>query len=168
MRTDKALLEIDGEPLWLRQVHLLQALQPDELFITGRAHEGCISLVDAQPETGPLAGVVAGLRACSAPLLLVLAVDLPRMTSDYLRRLVAKGTDARGVVPTAQPLCAIYPRRSLAAAERCLADREYSMQCFAQRCAAERLVRLVRIAINDEPLFLNLNTPEDLRALRHG
>lgn len=165
MQTDKALLEIEGAPLWLRQVHLLQALGPAELFIAGRAHEGCIALADAQPESGPLGGLVAGLRACSAPLLLTLAVDLPRMTSDYLRQLIAKCSETCGVVPQAQPVCAVYPKRALALAERCLESRDCSMQRFVARCVAEDLVRRMDIESADERLFLNLNTPEDLRAL---
>ncbi|MDQ6624694.1 MAG: molybdenum cofactor guanylyltransferase [Verrucomicrobiota bacterium] len=165
MQRDKTLLEIDGEPLWQRQLHLLQSLGPDELLVTGPPRDGGIAIQDAQPESGPLAGVVSGLRACSAPLLLVLAVDLPRMTSDYLRQLISKCSESCGLVPEAQPVCAVYPKRALALAERGLAEGDYSMQLFAERCVGEGLVRQEIIAPDDEPLFLNLNTPEDVRAL---
>lgn len=165
MQTDKASLEIDGEPLWQRQVHLLESLAPDELFVAGPPLEGCIAIADAQAESGPLAGVVSGLRACSAPLLVVLAVDLPRMTNDYLCRLIATCSETCGVVPEQQPVCAIYPKRVLAVAERCLAQGEYSMQRFAAESVDEGFVRQEKIAPTDEALFVNLNTPEDLRAL---
>ena len=165
MRTDKAALEIAGEPLWQRQVHLLLSLEPAELFVAGPAREGCITIPDAQPESGPLAGLVSGLRDCSAPLLFVLAVDLPRMTSRYLRQLIARSSKTCGVVPEQQPVCAIYPKRALALAEQCLLGGEYSMQRFAARCLKEGLVKEETIARTDEALFFNLNTPEDLRAL---
>ncbi len=167
MQRDKALLEIEGEPLWQRQVRLLQTLRPRELFVAGPPRAGCIPLADAQPESGPLAGVVSGLRACSTPLLLVLAVDLPRMTSDYLRTLIAECSETRGLVPTGQPLAAVYPLCALALAERSLAEGEYSMQRFATRCASHGLVRQEPIGAREEPFFLNLNTPADLAALSH-
>jgi molybdopterin-guanine dinucleotide biosynthesis protein A len=87
------------------------------------------------------------------------------MTSDYLRQLIAACSEHCGVVPEQQPVCAVYPKRVLVLAERCLADGEYSMQRFAAKCVATGLVRPEKIACSDEPLFLNLNTPEDLRAL---
>jgi molybdopterin-guanine dinucleotide biosynthesis protein A len=168
MHTDKAFLEIDGEPLWRRQVHLLQALEPHELFVAGQPREGCIAIPDAQPDIGPLGGLVSGLRSCSTPLLLVLAIDLPRMTSDYLRRLIARSSETSGAVPRGQPVSAVYPRRALSIAECCLTNGEHSMQNFAARCLSEGLVRQEEIVPADEHLFLNLNTPEDLLALTNA
>ena len=171
MGRDKAFIAIDGVPLWRRQLQLLEDLRPHELFIAGPAHEewqqiGCIIIPDAAPDAGPLAGIVAALQRCSAPLLLVLAVDLPIMTGCYLRELVESCAPECGVVPSRdkqhEPLAAIYPKQSLALAERRVASRDLSVQNFAARCLAEGLVVQKEITRDKRPLFLNMNTPDDL------
>lgn len=169
MGTDKALLEIEGETLWQRQLRLLRSLEPHELFFAGGETLeplGCVRIADAKPECGPLGGLTSALGRCSAPLLFALAVDLPRLTSDYLRGLLAASSETQGVVPRGQPLAAVYPRVVLPLAQDYLARGNYSMQRFAADCAERGLVRQIEISAEDEPLFLNLNTPHDLAAVR--
>jgi molybdopterin-guanine dinucleotide biosynthesis protein A len=174
MGKDKAFIEFDGLPLWRRQLQLLCELGPHELFLSGPAHEewrenDCIIVPDAQADAGPLAGLVATLRRCSAPLLVALAVDLPHMTAQHLSGLVALCSDDVGIIPRTgedfEPVAAVYPRRSLRIAESCLATRSYSMQHFAERCVSEDLVTVRKVEPENESLFLNMNTPADLRAL---
>jgi len=174
MGEDKAFIELDGVPLWRQQLQLLRELEPHELFLSGPAHEewrenDCIIVPDAQADAGPLAGLVATLRRCSAPLLVALAVDLPHMTAQHLSGLVALCSDDVGIIPRAaehfEPVAAVYPRRSLAIAESCLATRSYSLQHFAERCVSEDLVTVRKVEPENESLFRNMNTPADLRAL---
>ena len=171
MGTDKAFIDIEGVPLWRRQLQLLEELQPHEVFIAGPAHaewqeRNCIIIPDAEPGAGPLAGIVAALQRCSATLLMVMAVDLPKMTSRYLRDLADLCVVDRGVVPShderSEPLAAIYPKRSVALAERCLASRDLSVQRFAARCVAEGFAAQKPIPEHERSLFLNMNTPDDL------
>ena len=177
MGTDKAFLRIDGVPLWQRQLQMLQQLVPSELFIAGPPHKewqemNCIIVPDAEPGAGPLAGIVAALQRCSAPLLLVVAVDLPNMTSRYLRELVDSCVGEAGTVPSYgelfEPLAAVYPKRSLPLAESCLASRDLAVQRFAARCLAEELAHEYEIAPDEQPLFLNMNTPDDLALAEAG
>ena len=177
MGEDKALIEIDGVPLWERQLRVLRELTPRELFIAGPArdewhHAGCIIIADAQPNAGPLAGLVAALRHCTAPLLLALAVDLPRMTADYLREMMAVCSETSGILPRGrgnfEPMAAVYPLTALPLAESCLASGNYSMQRFAARCLSQGLASPRQIAPDDEPLFLNMNTPQDLLAVTNA
>lgn len=171
MGRDKALLEINGQPLWRRQLSILEELEPREIFIAGppreewRAH---IVIADARSETGPLGGLVSALRQSSTSHLLVLAVDLPKMTGSYLRALLDSCAQDIGVVPRAdrfEPLAAIYPKISLPIAEESLQSGDYSAQKFAALCVAERLVRPLKIEPREQPLFVNVNTPDDLLAL---
>ncbi len=172
MGREKAFLEIEGEPLWRQQIETLRALEPAELFIAGPPrHEWSEHevIADAQPETGPLAGLVAGLRRARASLLVVLAVDLPMMPASYLRQLLEGSSAECGVVPLRgdffEPLAAVYPSASLALAEANLRDGVYALQDFARACVAQGLVRPSPVAPEDEALFANLNRPADVRAL---
>src|SRR6185312_15889507 len=90
MGEDKATLQFDGEPLWVRQVQLLRELKPDVLWISARARPiWCPSeievIADEPPSRGPLSGLAAALRKIQTSHLLALAIDMPRMNSDVLR-----------------------------------------------------------------------------------
>ncbi|MEP6810225.1 MAG: molybdenum cofactor guanylyltransferase, partial [Chthoniobacterales bacterium] len=104
MGRDKAWLEIAGEPLWRRQLTLLESLAPERIFIAAPVHPEwlcprCEFVADARSGAGPLAGLVAGLRACTSQFLLALAVDLPSMSAIFLRDLLGQCTPGRGVIP---------------------------------------------------------------------
>jgi len=169
MGCNKAFLEIDGEPLWQRQVKILNELEPQKIFIAGPRLEEWRDyeiLPDACANTGPLGGLTSAFRVCPTPLLLVLAVDLPRITTTFLGNLLIEGS---GVVPQLngrfEPLVAIYPKTALPIAEKNLSRNEYSMQKFVQDCVAQQLVRPKKIPPSDAPLFTNLNTPQDRETL---
>lgn len=173
MGRDKALLDFDGEPLWHHQLRTLRMLQPEKVLISGsprKEWEQWETVADAIPDAGPLAGVSAGLRSCCSPLLIVLAIDLPLMTSDYLCSLVARCGEEQGVVPTLaggfQPLAAVYPRSCLEVAEGCLAGPNFSMHGFVAKAVAAGLIRLQPIRPNELELFTNLNTPADYERTR--
>ncbi len=128
MGRDKALLPLsDGRLLWQRQLDVLRQLGPAELFVSGPRREEfppeLVCLPDEQPGRGPLGGIASALGAMSAVQLVVLAVDLPLMTPEFLRGLLERATDGHGVVPQHresglhEPLAAVYPSACLALAQ---------------------------------------------------
>jgi molybdopterin-guanine dinucleotide biosynthesis protein A len=173
MGRDKAFVEIDGVPLWQRQLRTLHQLGLSEIFLAAPRRDEwnnapCTIITDAQEDSGPLGGIVAALERSSSPLLLALAVDVPNITGDYLLHLVELCEDDRGVVPRTdryEPLVALYPRRSLALAERLLVEGSYSLQTFADRCIADGMAVEHRVPAADASLFLNMNTPAELAAV---
>jgi molybdopterin-guanine dinucleotide biosynthesis protein A len=174
MGTDKAFLQIEAEPLWRRQLQLLEELEPARIFFAGPSHQewsatGHEIIADAEPNVGPLAGLVAGLRASVTPFLLALAIDLPQMTVGCLRDLLARCEGERGVAPVTdrfEPLAAVYPKAALALAEDQLRSGNYSLQNFIRHGVDEGLMLSHPISTAQTALFLNLNTPADLLALR--
>ncbi len=171
MQADKAFIEINGEPLWQRQLELLKSLHPQQLFLAGPprsewAFADAELLPDAHPGSGPLGGVVAGLRKCTAPLLLVLAVDLPCMSAGCLHRILGLTSSEQGVAPVTdciEPLAAVYPIAARRLAEEQLAAGEYAMRNLVRRCVHEGLMRELPIPEFERTLFLNVNTPAELR-----
>ncbi len=177
MGSDKASLEIDGVPLWQRQLRILRELAPAEIFIAGPSRrewlDAKVKIVpDAVTDAGPLAGLVAVLRRCSTSRLLALAVDLPNMSSNYLARLLSFCQPRKGVIPRSserfEPLVAVYPVASLPLAESLLQAGRCSLQELAVRAREHGLVVEQMIARDDEPYFFNLNTPEDFAAARNN
>ena len=172
MGRDKAGLIIDGQPLWQRQLGELRALNPAELFISGRsdgpyAGAGVEIVTDAVPDLGPLAGIAATLQRTTAPLLLVLAIDLPRISRGLLTTLVtAARQSGAGVVPQSErgfePLAAVYPRTALPAARACLRGSDRSLQHFVRHLIDAGVVSAWPFAPGWRDELRNVNTPDDL------
>jgi molybdopterin-guanine dinucleotide biosynthesis protein A len=173
MGRDKAFLEIEGQPLWRRQIETLRALSPEHLMISGPPREAWREfeiVADVIAGAGPLAGVAMALRKCPSPRLVVLAVDLPAMTADFLRSLLARCSDDQGVVPRSsrglEPLAAVYPGPCAALAVASLLSRDFSMESFVHRALREKLMRERTISPLEEHLFANFNTPADYESSR--
>ncbi len=166
----KALLPVGGEPLWRRQVALLESLGPAEVMISAGPDwdpgKGPWTVVrDRVPGMGPLGGMAAALGVMSTPLLLVLAVDMPFITGAFLGSLVEEA-GPKGVVPLEdglfQGLAAVYPKSVGALLDQALAGDDRSLQFFANRALRGGLVMARPISDAEKPLFGNLNRPADL------
>ncbi len=175
MGRDKAWLEFEGEPLLARQLRTVRSLRPAEVFISGRAGEDysafdCPVLYDLRPGFGPVGGLERALHAAASPLLLVVAVDLARMTAAFLEKLWARCDPLTGVVPELngelEPLAAIYPKRCHAFARECLRSPSPAARGFAEACLAARAVRPFRVARADAGCFANWNRPADVGRAR--
>src|SRR4030095_3229533 len=125
-------------------------------------------LLDFEPGFGPLGGIERALHRCSKTLLLVLAVDLPHMTTQYLRKLSAQCDRLTGAVPKLEghlePLAAIYPKRCHKFAFDGVANSRHAVVDFATACLREKAVRTVSVSGADAPCFRNWNTPGDLQS----
>ena len=101
MGRDKALLEIDGQPLWRRQRAVLEALAPEEIFLSVRpeqawARDGKFSalLFDDLPNAGPISGLTAALERTTHAHVIVLAV----WPSESIAYVVGIGVLATGLL----------------------------------------------------------------------
>jgi molybdopterin-guanine dinucleotide biosynthesis protein A len=177
MRRDKALLEVDRHPLLTRQIRLARESGADEVFISGRAGSdysafGVHVLMDNFQNAGPLAGIESALGKSPSPLLLVLAVDMPDMNADLLRRLVTYCTRIAGAIPrvngTIEPLAAFYPKNAawIAAALLAAETGARSAKHFAERCVAAGLATFVDLPAQDAQFFTNWNSPADVPCLK--
>ena len=181
MGRDKSGLPVNGEPLWLHQLAVLRATEPAELFISGKndgpyADCGVEILADEIPDCGPLGGIATALRRCTSDHLLVLAVDMPAMTAEFLRALLDESQrTAMGVVPSVaadgrslasfEPLAAVYSRAALAIADECLRTDERKLETFIRKLEASQLVNVQSVEEDNAALFTNWNELGDLTLL---
>lgn len=168
MQRDKAFLPCRGTTLLARQVALVRELAPAEILISGRAEAdyralGLPVLLDRFADLGPLAGVERALGETRSPLLLVLAVDLPDMTGDLLRRLAARCRAGSGVAPRTrqglEPLAAFYPQAMQSIAAAMLHEGRAAMSEFVRRGMQAGLVDEWECPAADELCFRNWNEP---------
>ena len=183
MGRDKSALPVNGEPLWQHQLATLRATNPAELFISGKsdgpyADCGVEILADEFPDCGPLGGIATALHRCKGDRILVLAVDMPAMTAEFLRSLLDEShRTAMGIVPSAamnanvrhlEPLAAIYLRAASAVADRCLRTGERKLETFVRCLEAQGLVTIRPVAAGEAALFSNWNKPDDVPPPRAG
>ncbi len=136
----------------------------------GRSWEWEPVVTDIFSGCGPLAGIHAALVHSSADLNLMLAVDMPFVSSELLAFLFAaaedEDNDAIITVPRTrggfQPLCAIYRRDFSLAAEQALRAGKYKVDA-AFSGVAVRVVEEDELTAAgfSEQSFFNVNTPQD-------
>ena len=177
MGSDKALLSLGGQTLLQRTLKVAGAVT-DHVCIVGRmdryAAYGEV-VEDIYHDCGPLGGIHAALHATRTDLNLILSVDMPLMSSDFLGWLVQKATmsDAMIVVPNAlgrlQPLCAIYRRGVAEPAEQALRAGDYKIDRLFSRVPTRVLHEQEIIASGFSPdTFRNINTPEEYEQCRRA
>jgi molybdopterin-guanine dinucleotide biosynthesis protein A len=171
MGTDKSRLRLGGETLLARQLRLLAEAGAQERIVAGgvggwELEPGIRVVADRKTGLGPLAGLEACLSVCTHEWLLVLAVDLPGMSAEFLRRLLESVAPGCGVVPWrdgfAEPLAAVYPRIALAEVTARLARRELALQPLVRTGLEAGWLRSLPVGPADAALFANWNRPEDV------
>ncbi|HWD92628.1 MAG TPA: molybdenum cofactor guanylyltransferase [Verrucomicrobiae bacterium] len=171
MGHDKTWLPVRGKPLIERQIECVRELGAKEIFISGRAGTDytplkCSVLMDHFADAGPLAGIERALAAVSTPLLLVLAVDMPRMNSALLQMLLDNCTENCGAIPrcdnSLEPLAAIYPRSALSLVTQLLQSQRLAARHFAERCVELNLAGCIDLPQKYLENFKNWNTPSDI------
>jgi len=170
---DKGLLPLAGAPLVARAIRRLRPQVVDVLISANRNLEsyrqfGCRVIQDGQGEQfrGPLAGILAALRAAETPYVLTAPCDSPLLPPDYGRRMWETLERERAGLAVAffdgswQPVFALVPvalREDLAA---------WLMEGKGQVGRWLRRHRPALVEFSDgSALFRNINTPEDLARL---
>ncbi|HET6976178.1 MAG TPA: molybdenum cofactor guanylyltransferase [Pyrinomonadaceae bacterium] len=169
MGTDKSQLLIDRQTFTDRISETLLNLT-DTVTIVGRNAENSslASVADVYPRWGALGGVHAALVACKREWAIVVACDLPFVTSELFRALAALKLDHEAVVPIQpdgrpQPLAAFYrvePCRQRAT-ELIEAGRRRPFDLL--EAVKTRWVPFaeIRNLKQSERFFDNINTPSD-------
>lgn len=169
----KAFLEVGDRPIALRLLEAIAPLVDDVVVATSRPEAWdaldvrCVA--DEIPGAGPLAGIASGLAAARRPLVVVLAADMPRVSTAVLGHLLdmAARTPGHAVAPVrsgrVEPLHAVWPANLAETARRALHAGE--------RRPARLLERVATILVPATDLddldgagetFDDIDTPEDL------
>jgi len=195
MGTDKAALSLGGRTLLETALTVVRSVAK-EVFILGspEIYGSCgPTIADIFPGCGPLGGIHAALSHVakisqttnpaqaqpaepqhpSPKLSLILAVDTPFITVEFLNYLAERATASGAVVTTPeidaypQPVCTVYSLDFLPIAEQALKAGNYKIVPLFPKdktlLITEAEVR--RFAFPAE-MFENLNTPEDLDRAR--
>lgn len=175
MGQDKALLDWGGKPLWQVQLGKIATLNPARVLLSCREEQalspvplGVQTVYDPPDNQGPLPAIWRCLEQVRLPLL-VLGVDMPGMTADFLGEIVQRGlsVSGRGAVYEGtrgfEPLAALYPVEVLPLLKNAVDTGNYRLQAFVRAAAEAGLLEALPVPAQAAGCFSNLNTPEDFR-----
>jgi molybdenum cofactor guanylyltransferase len=158
MGRDKSLLPYRGGTL-VEAVAGAVAEAVGTAILVGGHGEGQIP--DLYPGEGPLGGILTALADSGADWTLIVACDMPGLTSEFLRKLVvaAEASPGDALVPRGpaglEPLCAVYHRRAQGGLSAAFA------RGIRKIATALEEVALVPFTVPELTPFQNVNTPEE-------
>ena len=168
---DKRELVVDGRTIFERQCEVLVPRVAEVIVSARQPVAGYRVVADALPDAGPLAGIAAGLAAAATPWLLVVAGDMPYLSSPLIDALLAApgpAHDAAGIRIGGLPeplLCLLRVATCRSVVDDRLARRELK----ASRLLTDAGLRVAWLeehelrALDPELRMLaNINAPEDL------
>jgi molybdopterin-guanine dinucleotide biosynthesis protein A len=165
MGRDKALIEVAGRPLAVIAADALSGAGASEVFAVGGdadalAALGLRTVPDRWPAEGPLGAVVTALDVAAFDVVVVLACDLPNVTSEAVGAVAAAVGDASGAVAVAggrdQWLLGAWRRTALPALRAAFGAGERALW------RAASALDVVRVAMRDESWARDADRPADL------
>lgn len=176
----KALLPLGGRTLLERTVRTADGVGSNTLLVTAHdsvpRDEAIETLLhklqlpvarDRHPDSGPLAGLDAALATSIADRVLLLACDLPFLTTPFLTWLVQQAASQAGAVPVDvdgrwHPLCGVYDRRCVDHLQHCLTAGRLRLQEFAREVGCVGLPASTWTRFDpQQQLLTNVNQVED-------
>lgn len=171
MGADKAFVTLDGRTLLAWALKLARSVTSNVRIVGEAAKFRSFAPVieDVFAGCGPLGGIHAALCASSAPLNLVLAVDVPFVAPALLKFLIAEAMRSEAIVTVPrvaggfQPLCAMYRREFADLAEKALQSGRYKIDALFEANQTHVITENELHARGfSAEMFRNLNTPEEL------
>jgi molybdopterin-guanine dinucleotide biosynthesis protein A len=164
MGRDKALLPLGGTTM-VEEIAARVRGAAGSVTLIGSpekyGHLGLPVVADEIENCGPLGGLYTALRGTEAEWNVLVACDMPNVNEVFLEQLfvAAEGSDLDCVVPEidgqTNPLCAVYHRRLIVAAESAISRKLFKMQNFVST------LRTFYWRAPDPRPLLNVNTPAE-------
>ena len=174
MGVNKAFLEIDGKRLIDNILSIYQSIFSEIIIVTNdpfpyREFLDTIIVTDIYKKKGSLGGIYTGLFYAVNDYSFIAACDMPYLNKDFILYMIEQVGKNDIIVPELpegfQALHAIYSRRCLPAIKKMILTDKLKIAGLYKEM---RLLRITEEKIKpfntDGRLFLNINTPEDLKA----
>jgi molybdopterin-guanine dinucleotide biosynthesis protein A len=167
---DKGALLVGGRSILSRLRSQITPIADDVMLLPGDREiptpPDLRVVPDRVPACGPLAGLDAALAAARHDVLLLVAGDMPFVSSRLLAHLAALATGADAVVPRTErgyhPLCAAYTRACAPAVAARLAARQLRMVDMLTDVRVRVVTGSELEALGDpHRLLANVNTPAE-------
>ena len=128
---------------------------------------GARLLTDDPELSGPIAGVLAGLRFANGGPVLAIACDMPLLDASLIMRLATQRDSSRLATcyiasdGKPEPMCAIYENSCLAVLEERVREGRMSLRNFLEES------EVAKIAMDEPQMLASANTAQDVEAIRN-
>lgn len=170
MGTDKSLLKWKGITLVERAIDLLKPFCSQVIISSNNfvydftGHE---TWPDELPQQAPIVGIFSCLKRSATDVNIILSCDMPYVSADLITHLLGCSGKHAVVVPVhdgfTEPLCGIYKQSILPILEKHITNNEFSLHRFIESCPHHYAEIDKHLPFFNNKLFLNINTPDDLR-----
>ena len=172
---DKALAEWQGQPLAVWVAERVRGAAGSVTLVGSPERYQALGLPVIADQTlglGPLGGIMAALQHSAADWNLIVACDLPHVTTEFLQYLLrlAQEDTADVLMPLDrddrdEPLCAVYARRCYGPIDAAVAQGVRKVTEAFAGLRVRRMSHAAYAALDpDGRLFANLNTRDELEA----
>jgi molybdopterin-guanine dinucleotide biosynthesis protein A len=170
MGQDKAWIELDGEPLIKRVADVLRQVADEVIVVANDPRYALLGLrvvPDKYPAGGALGGIATGVGAATHDTVLVAACDMPFLSAEMWRAILAHRGEADVVIPRVggeyETLHALYTKACVPHMARSVAENRLRVISFFDQVRVLALEEAELRAV-DPTLrsFTNVNTPEEL------
>ena len=173
MGIDKGLVHFRGKPLIEYTLEIATSVTKQILIVANnKAYEkfGVPVYQDILKEKGPLGGIHTGLTHSNTAYNLVLACDMPLMTTAFVKYLIKEITEDHLIIVPMQddkiePLCAIYRQEALPRFEIAAGSSDLSLHALIKRTPTKFFDIDKSLPYYSPFLFSNANSKEELEAL---
>ncbi len=173
MGKDKGLCSFRDKPLVSYAVDTLKPLCGEMMISANHFPEkyaafGLPVVPDEIQNIGPMGGLHACLKRSKTQHNLVISCDTPFVSTNVFRLLLQHVENYQVVCPShdtflIEPLSAYYNTNILGDLEKAIQHKEFKMMRFLKRIRFRTVPVEKGQLVFRETLFLNLNTPEDLK-----
>ena len=129
-------------------------------------------IADIPPSRGPLSGVATSLTKIRTAHLLALAIDIPFMTEttslDVRRDDPAAASFRKPTMASSRSRRFIRARQRNRVFREALMGTDFSLRTLTRRQVESGKLREIRVAEQDQTLFLNVNGLSDIRRCSRG
>lgn len=168
MGTDKGLVKFKGNPMISHIIEILDKLNLKTSIVSSNEEYlkfGKPVYKDVIPNKGPLGGLYTALEYSQAPMVLLLACDMPSINRKGIQSLMTVAEPGKLAIASDRtqisPLFACYPRSLKDKVANALLADELKMQDFISK---QSHVVLDLNSLGNTEILQNLNTIEELKA----
>lgn len=171
MGTDKALLNIQDEPLLRRMIGLIVPFCRD-VAVSGQnpgyAVFGTPMIPDLYAGCGPIAGIYSCLEYAGTDWNLIISVDAPFVNHELIGFLISEIGDSDCIVPRHsggyEPLVGLYHKRIIPVIEEMIKKGDYKLMNLLSKLNT-RFLDCDPLIRKYPRLFTNINRPEDYNSI---
>jgi molybdopterin-guanine dinucleotide biosynthesis protein A len=171
MGQDKGFLKLKGETFMSYIIEALKPIVGDIIIVNNNLDYDVFKLkrvADVMEDSGPLAGLYAGLLHSETENNFVLSCDVPLVTTSVLKKLIEEFTPEAEVIQfesqgKTMPLVAMYKRHCIHPILKLLQTGERRLQFAVDQLE----VKTIQLDPELGKTVRNINTIEELKELKH-